>query len=80
MSVLEIIGGVLLILSSVFITLMVMMQESQGKGMGGTIQGDMPVTTGRVGTRNVMLAKYTKFAAIVFFVVTLLVNLFAYLG
>lgn len=78
MTVLEIIGGILLVISSILIVLMVMMQESEGKGMGGTIQGDMPIMTGRVGTRNVLLAKYTKYAAVVFFVVTILVNVFAY--
>lgn len=81
MSVLEIVGGVLLIASSLVIIVMVMMQESKGKGLSGAIGGgETQMTEARTRTTDALLAKYTKVAAIVFFVVTLAVSLFSVFG
>lgn len=75
MGVLEIISGVLLILCSIAIVLMVLFQESKGNGLSGVIGGGEMMDNGR--TPNSVLAKYTKYAAIVFFVLTILVSVFS---
>lgn len=78
MSVLEIIGGCLLMASSLIIIVMVMMQESKGKGLSGAIGGgEAQMTEARTRTKDAVLAKYTKYAAVVFFVVTILVGVFS---
>lgn len=76
MSVLEIISAVLLILSCVFIIVVVLMQDSK-KGMSQAITGSSgdnyyQKNSGR--TKEARLKKWTRTAAIVFFVVTALVN------
>lgn len=74
MSVLEIIAGVLLILCSVTITLLVLSQESKGKGLSAVIGGGMmEETRSRFG--NSIMARYTKYAAIGLFVLAIAVNL-----
>ena len=70
MGVLEIISGVLLILCSIAIIVMVLFQESKGNGLSGEMMGN----EGRSRSSNAMLAKYTKYAAIVFFVLAILVG------
>ena len=75
MGVLEIISGVLLILCSIAIIVMVLFQESKGNGLSGAIAGgEMMGNEGRSRSSNAMLAKYTKYAAIVFFVLAILVG------
>ena len=77
MSVLEIVGGLLLIASRLLIIAMVMMQDSKGKGLSGAIGGgEMQMNEARTRTKDATLAKYTKYAAVVFFVVTILVGVF----
>ena len=72
MGVLEIISGVLLILCSIAIIVMVLFQ---GNGLSGAIAGgEMMGNEGRSRSSNAMLAKYTKYAAIVFFVLAILVG------
>lgn len=73
--VLEIISGVLLILCSIAIIVMVLFQESKGNGCPVPIAGgEMMGNEGRSRSSNAMLAKYTKYAAIVFFVLAILVG------
>ncbi len=75
MGVLEIISGVLLILCSVAIIGMVLFQDSQGNGLSGAIGGgEMMGANGRSRSAGTMLAKYTKYAAIAFFVLAVLVG------
>lgn len=80
MSVLEIIAGVLLIVASLVIILVVLVQESKEQGLtsaigGGSNDSFYGKNSGR--TRDAKLARFTRAAAIVFFVVTLAVNIFA---
>ncbi len=76
MGVFEIIGGVLLILCSLVIIVLVLMQSSQGKGLSGAIAGsDMLGREGRSRSAGTVMAKYTKYAAIVFFVLAVAVSL-----
>ena len=82
MSVLEIIAAILLILACVFIVLVVLMQDSK-QGMSQTISGAsadnyFQKNSGR--TKEARLAKLTRTAAIVVFVVALLVNLITIYG
>lgn len=77
MGVFEIIGGILLILCAVAIVLMVLLQESKGNGLSGVIGGgEMMTNDSRQRTGTAILAKYTKYAAIAFFVLTILVSVF----
>lgn len=76
MSVLEIIAAILLILACVFIVLVVLMQDSK-QNMSQTISGSSgdnyyQKNSGR--TKEAKLARMTKTAAVIFFVVALLVN------
>ncbi len=73
MSILEIISGVLLILCGVSIIGLVLMQDSKGSGLTGTIGGG-DMMENNANTPKTMLAKYTKIAAIVFFVLAILVS------
>jgi preprotein translocase subunit SecG len=78
MSVLEIIGALLLIIASVFIIIIVLMQESK-RGMSQTLTGaatDNYYQKNSSRTKEARLKKATKFAAVLFFAVAVLVNVF----
>ena len=72
MSVLEIVFGIVLIILSVAIIMIVLMQESREAGLG-VISGaaDSFMEKGKAKTFNAFLAKWTKWIAIVFFVLVL---------
>ncbi len=75
MSVFEIIAGVSMILASVIIVFMVLAQESKGQGLSSVITGtEMMSGESRARTKEARQAKLTKIFAVVFFVLTLLVN------
>ncbi|MCI8600741.1 MAG: preprotein translocase subunit SecG [Oscillospiraceae bacterium] len=80
MNIWEIIAGVLLLICCLGLILLVMMQESKQGGLGSTF-GDSSSesyfgkNSGR--TLEAMLAKITKYCAIVFFVLTILVSVFS---
>ena len=79
MGILEIISAICLILSCIFIIIMVLMQDSK-KGMsqaitGGSSDNFYQKNSGR--SKEAKLARMTRTAAILFFVVTLVVNVFA---
>ena len=78
MGVLEIAAGALLILSSVIIILVVLVQESKEQGLtsaigGGSNESFYERNTGR--TRDAKLSRITKVCAVIFFIVTLAVNI-----
>ncbi|HNX64748.1 MAG TPA: preprotein translocase subunit SecG [Oscillospiraceae bacterium] len=78
MSVWEIVSGVLLLISSIFIVLVTLLQESKQQGMtsaigGGSNDSFYGKNSGR--SREAKLAKMTTVMAIIFFIVTLVVNL-----
>ena len=82
MSVLEIISAILLILACIFIVLVVLMQDSK-QGLSQAISGStsdnyFQNNSGR--TKEARLAKLTRTAAIIVFVVALLVNLITIYG
>lgn len=78
MSVLEIVGGVLLILASLVIIFMVLCSSPAATAFPARSAAAEAMTSeARTRTTDAVLAKYTKIAAIVFFVVTLAVSLFS---
>lgn len=82
MSVFEIIGGILLLAASLIIIVLVILQEVKQQGME-TITGsssDSYYGKNKGRTRDALLAKITKIAAIAFFVFVLLANLFQVFG
>ena len=77
MSVIEIVGGALMIVLSLAICLFVLLQEGTRGGGLAAITGNEPdsffsKSPGR--TRNIMLYRATRFCAVVFFVITLAVH------
>ena len=74
LGVLEIIGGVLLILTAIIIIAAVAMQE--GKSAMSALSGASDdFTRGRSKTANLMLKKVTQVTGIAFVVITIIVNL-----
>jgi len=79
MGILEIISAICLILSCVFIIIMVLMQDSK-RGMSQTLAGgnsDNFYQRNQGRSKEAQLVKATRTAAILFFVVTLIANVFA---
>ncbi|HIQ57921.1 MAG TPA: preprotein translocase subunit SecG [Candidatus Merdivicinus intestinavium] len=78
MNVFEIVAAILLLLACIVLVVLVMLQESKDKMSqtitGGTNESYLGRNSGR--TLDAMLAKITKIAAIVFFVLTILVSVF----
>lgn len=72
MTVLEIIGGVLLILSSIILIVSIVLQEG-GKGGLGTLSGDTESYVGKNGDRSnaAKLLKITKIFSVVFVLASL---------
>ncbi|MBS5659774.1 MAG: preprotein translocase subunit SecG [Clostridiales bacterium] len=78
MNPIEIVGGVLLLISSVLIILIVMMQSGRESNMSASLTGtqaDSYLGRNQSRTKEARLARLTKVLAVVFFVVTLAVNL-----
>lgn len=79
MSIFEIIGGCLLIFSSLFLIIVVLLQEGKENGLSGLIQGGASESFLNISgnrTRDAKLKKFTKFFAILFFCLTILAHLF----
>jgi len=71
MGVLNIIGGILMVLASIGIMLAVVLQESpKGGGLNALSGGDSYYSKNQGRTMDAMLVKVTKVLAVVFFVVT----------
>ena len=80
MSILEMIAGVLLILCSVVIILLVMSQDAKTGGMSAMTGGSDVYGEMQSRTADAKLAKLTKYAAVVFFVLTIAVGAIALLA
>ena len=77
MSVLEIIGGAMLLLCSLAIVLFVSLQSEKSDGLSRAIAGGSDSSFGSRGnTNDEKLASITRILVIVFFVLTLIVNVF----
>ena len=75
MSVIEIVGGAILLVVSAVIILLTLMQHTHGQGLAGAINGG--ANNARLTPADQMLAKVTRIAGIVFFVVAILACVFA---
>lgn len=77
MDVLEIVSSVLLVLSSIALVIIVLMQQGKDAYLGGAIAGGAAETflgKSKAKTMDVILSKITKVIAIIFVVLTLVVN------
>jgi len=78
MSLWQVICGIVLLISGVFLIIVVLLQEPKQQGAGGVITGGVSDTyydKNKARTKEIKLQKLTKYMAILFFVLTLLVNL-----
>lgn len=78
MAVIEIVGGVILLVISVVIFALTLMQHTHGQGLAGVINGSAyGANNARLTPADQMLAKVTRIAGIIFFVVATLACVFA---
>ena len=78
MSVIEIVGGAILVVVSAVIILLTLMQHTHGQGLSGAINGGAyGANNARLTPADQMLAKVTRIAGVVFFVVAVLACVFA---
>jgi preprotein translocase subunit SecG len=76
-SVFEIIGSVLLFISSVLLTVVVLMQHGKDNYLGGAIAGGAAESflgKNQARTVDTMLSRYTKIIALVFVILTIVVD------
>lgn len=72
MGVLEIVGGILIILISIAVVLLVLFQESpKNSGVAALTGGDSYYNKNQGRTRDAMLSKVTKWLAVAFFVISI---------
>ena len=74
----QIIGGIIILVCSVLIIAVTMMQEHKQQDMGSALSGQSDNFYGKgnvSSSREQALARLTKLLAIVFFIVTLAVNI-----
>jgi len=78
MSILEIIGGILLIITGLGIIFFVSLQSEKSDGLSGVIAGGSEggAFGKRGNSKDEKLASVTKILCVVFFVLTLIVNIF----
>ena len=74
MNMFEIISGVLLILCSVTVIGLVIIQEGKSNGMAAMTGGSESFGDMQSRTNDARIAKVTKYAAVVFFVLTIAVG------
>ena len=77
MSVIEIVGGAILLVASVAIVFLTLLQHTHGQGLSGAITGAAGANNARLTPADQMLAKVTRIAGVVFFVVAILACVFA---
>ncbi len=79
MSVWEIILGIAVILVSLFIIIVILLQQGHRSGITGAISGgaDTFLSKNKARTFDATLARFTKYIAILFFVLALVANFIA---
>lgn len=78
MGILEVVGGVLLIVASVFVIVIVLMQHGKTSALGGAISGGSSESfLNKKGTSSAdaTLTRWTRVAAIVFVALVVLVGI-----
>ncbi|MBQ7548326.1 MAG: preprotein translocase subunit SecG [Clostridia bacterium] len=73
MTAVQYIFGVILIILAIFLTIVILLQESRSAGLSGAISGGADTFFGKSKGRTMeqKLVKITRFCAIAFFVITL---------
>ena len=76
MSVIEIVGGAILLVASLVIVFLTLMQHTHGQGLSGAIGGiaDSYMAKSKARSLDAKLAKATKWLGAVFVVLTLVLN------
>lgn len=79
MSVWEILLGIAIIMVSLFIIAVVLLQQGHRSGINGAISGgaDTFLSKNKARTFNATLARWTKYIAVLFFVLALVANIIA---
>ncbi|MDE5853410.1 MAG: preprotein translocase subunit SecG [Oscillospiraceae bacterium] len=80
MSIYEIIGGIALIISGIFLVVVVLLQEGKENGLSGAIQGgstESYLNNNGGRTKDAKLKRATSFFAVVFFILSILANVAA---
>lgn len=79
MSAIEIIIGAIVLLLSILIIFMVLMQQGRRAGISGTIAGgaDTFLSKNKAKDADALLARTTKYVAIIFGIVVLIANYIA---
>ncbi len=79
MSALEIILGILMIIVSLVIIFAILLQPGRRAGINGVISGgaDTFLSKNKARTFDAFLARWTKYIAILFFVLALVANIIA---
>ena len=67
----ELIGGIILLAASAVIIFLTLCQHTKGQGLSGAINGNQGMNSQRVTPADRMLAKFTRIAGVVFFVVAI---------
>ena len=82
MNAVEIILGILVILVSLIIIFAVLFQQGRRAGINGTISGgaDTFLSKNKARTADALLARWTKYVAILFFVLAIVANIIALRG
>lgn len=82
MSAVEIIIGILVILVSLAIIFAVLFQQGRRAGINGAISGgaDTFLSKNKARTADAVLARWTKYIAIAFFVLAIVANIIALRG
>ena len=81
-SAIEIIIGILVIIVSLFIIAVVLLQQGRRAGINGAISGgaDTFLSKNKARTLDASLARWTKYIAILFFVLAIVANIIALRG
>ncbi len=79
MNAFEIILGILVILVSLFIIAVVLLQQGHRSGINGAISGgaDTFLSKNKARTFDASLARWTKYVALLFFVLAIVANVLA---
>ena len=82
MSAVQIILGILVILVSLAIIIAVLFHEGRRAGINGAISGaaDTFLSKNKARTANAILARWTKYIAILFFVLAIVANVISLKG
>ena len=79
MPAIQIVFGVILLLFSIAITIIVILQEGHQQSLGAITGGaDTFLSKNKARSMDAFLARWTKFIAIVFFVLVLVINIIMY--